>query len=163
VQRRTRNVGKASPSAGEFPCPPIGEGSETHPFERQPDRRARLPAIEPRQRGGELEILPDGKEGVDRRLLKDEPQPVPGRPARPHDIVAKHRRVTAGRAQQGGQQEHRRGLARAIGAEQPHLLPGPHAQAEAVKRPRAPVVATEILGRDGCHAHAGCGSLENLR
>ena len=36
-------------------------------------------------------------------------------------------------------------------------------QGELVEGPRAAVVAAERLGRNGRAAHAGCGSLENLR
>ena len=98
----------------------------------------------------EVQVLPDGELPVERVLLRDDPAELLGQGRVGGDVDAAQERPPGGGHHAGGQHPGRRGLARAVGAEQPEDLARPDIEVEVVDRgevgPR--VDLGQVLGVD---------------
>ena len=150
VQRGAGDVGESPPSAREL----AGRGGRRRARARCASMRrrdgvARLPAVESRRGARQTQVLLDGQEG--RRRW------VPGTRARGAAGLRAARCTTSwpktaarprvGR-EQGGEQQHRRGLAGAVRPEQAHQRPGRHVRSRPSSARVRAVVAPESVGRD---------------
>ena len=158
VQRGARDVGEAAPAAGELARELAGTRPEPHAFQRVVDGGTRVASRHAGHAGGELEVLSDGEERVDGGLLEHEPEPTARRAPIAHDVVSEDARAAATGRQQCREQQHRRGLARAIGSEQPDECARRHDEVQRLEGADLAVVAAEARGLDRGRAHAVCGS-----
>jgi len=111
---------------------------------------------QPVQPALKLEVLAPGEEVVQRRLLQSGADPPAHlRPLRRH-VEARDGRASRGRREQRGEDVDRRGLARAIGAEEPVDLAGLDLELDAVDRPDAAFeLADEPVHSDAVVGHGG--------
>ena len=132
---------------------------------RRATAAARHPSAEPGEPRGEEEVLLDGQQPVHAGLLEQQPQAAADRRLVGDDVVAEDARRAARGREQGGQQQHRRGLAGAVGAEQADQAGPRHDEVERVERPDLAVVAAEPLGLDrrAVVAHTCWGSAVRIR
>jgi hypothetical protein len=104
------------------------------------------------QGGLELHELLAGHEQVERGLLQRDADPRADGVGLLGDVVAGHAGVAAGGAQQRDEHADRRGLAGAVGAQEPVDLAGLDGQVDAVHRLEAALVFTfQAVDFDGGH------------
>ena len=110
---------------------------ELHELEQLVGAGHRLGLADAEVAGVDEEVLADVELEVEGVLLRADPQPgadlrAVGRRVQPED-----RQLTAGRRGDRGDHPHRRGLAGAVGTEEPEGLPRPHVEVDA-RPPRPP-------------------------
>ncbi|AOW89547.1 hypothetical protein BC342_26840 [Streptomyces olivaceus] len=143
-----RQVQAAAHTAGETPAGPVGRVGEREPVEQLAGAAPGRPAAHAVQPGDELEVLPRGQPLVDGGVLAGQADAGPYGLRRVADVVPGDRGPAAVRAQQRGQDAHRGGLARAVGAEQAEDAARRGPQVDARQRPAVAEAPGEALGHD---------------
>ena len=151
------HVGQAPPPARELARRLPRARREAGALDRVRHGRAREPPAESGEARGEEEVLLDCEETVDRGLLEHQAESAPHRPPVAHHVVTEDPGRSTGGGEEGGEEQHRGGLARAVRTQQADGAPARHHQFEPLERAHRAVVAPEPFGLDR-GAHARCGS-----
>ena len=138
VQRGAGDVHQPPPAARELPRWLRGPRPQSGPVDRGGDCGAHRAAAQPGQARREPQVLLDREQAVDAGLLKHEAEPAPDGAALAHDVVAEDTRAAAGGGEQGGEEQHRCGLAGAVGPEQADQAPRPVRRGTARRAPAPP-------------------------
>jgi hypothetical protein len=96
-----------------------GRARQREALEQLGRARPRVPAGQVVEAPDHLQVLEAGQVLVDRRVLPGQADAGPQGGRLADDVVAGHARAAAVGRQEGGEDAHRRGLARPVGAEQP--------------------------------------------
>jgi hypothetical protein len=113
-----------------------------------------------------LQVLEAGQVLVDRRVLPGQADAGPQGGRLADDVVAGHARAAAVGRQEGGEDAHRRGLARPVGAEQPQHAALGDREVDPAQRLDLAVRLVQALGLDrqaGGGAPRGCGRGDGCR
>ena len=108
------HVGQAAPSARELTRRLPGTLRQAGALHRVRHGRAREPPAESGEARGEEEVLLDREETVDRGLLEHQPESAPHRAPVAHHVVTEDPGRSTGGGEEGGEEQHRGGLARAV-------------------------------------------------
>ena len=122
VQRREHHREAAAHAVREAGGDPVGDVAELEPLEEVAG--SRLPAVEPTQPRGQLEVLPRRRardQPADVGAVADDALDVEGVAA---DVVPRHPGLTLGGRHHAREDPHRGGLAGAVAAEQRGGLAG---------------------------------------
>src|SRR5262245_822826 len=130
LEQRRRDLEPAQHPAGERASEPVEKRAELHRFDGLLDPRPPLAPGDARRAAVELEVLVGRERAVDRDRLRDVADRLAhGEPVADH-VVARDEGRPRSRLQQRRQHADRRGLARAVRAEQSERLAGRHVEAD---------------------------------
>jgi hypothetical protein len=132
VHERQREVEPPPHPAGVAADAPVAGLREPDAVEQLARPRPRRGAAQPVQRALHAQQLAPCHQRVDRGLLQRDADRAPHRVGVADDVVARHARRAGGRAQQRGEDPHRRGLAGPVGTEEPVDLALAHGEVEPV-------------------------------
>ena len=131
---------------------------ETKPADEFVDARLRLLRHQVEEARMKIEVLANGKLGVERKRLRHIADAIAGAHVSARGGLAKQERLSPGRRKEAGQHLHRRRLAAAVRAEKAEDFAAVDGEAHAIDRGKVPEAAGEAArhdDRDSVEATAG--------
>ena len=148
VDERLREPHALAVPLRELPAVAGGHVGDARALHHRRHALLALPGRHPFDTRDEVEVLPDGHVGVERRRFREVAGPPLGVDRMIEHVEAGHHGAPFRRRHVAGQDAHGRGLSGAVRPQEPENFPPLHAKADVVHGGDAPVALADVLNLD---------------